>query len=76
MLYNGGEDKMLVKNAENRGQLEFVSLESMVPQDHLLRRSMCSAGGMKAAAEEECLDTEAIFVDGTPSVENILRYIP
>ena len=29
---------MLVKNAENRGQLEFVSLEEMVPQDHLLRK--------------------------------------
>ena len=35
---------MPVKNAENRGQLEFVGLENMVPQDHLLRRSMCSAG--------------------------------
>ena len=29
---------MLVKNAENREQLEFVSLENMVPQDHLLRK--------------------------------------
>ena len=29
---------MLVKNAENRGQLEFVSLENMVPQNHLLRK--------------------------------------
>ena len=29
---------MLVKNAENRGQLEFVSLEEMVPQNHLLRK--------------------------------------
>ena len=29
---------MLVKNAENRGQLEFVSLEEMVPRDHLLRK--------------------------------------
>ena len=29
---------MLVKNAENRGQMEFVSLEEMVPQDHLLRK--------------------------------------
>ena len=76
MLYNGGEDKMLVKNAEKRGQFKFVRLEYMFPQDRLLRRSMCSAGGLKAAAEEGCLDTEAIFVDGTPSVENILRYIP
>ena len=29
---------MLVKNAENRWQLEFVSLENMVPQEHLLRK--------------------------------------
>ena len=29
---------MLVKNVENRGQLEFVSLESLVPQEHLLRK--------------------------------------
>ena len=29
---------MLVKNAENRSQMEFVSLEEMVPQDHLLRK--------------------------------------
>ncbi len=29
---------MLVKNAENREQLEFVSLEEMVPRDHLLRK--------------------------------------
>ena len=29
---------MLIKNAENRGQLEFVSLENMVPQNHLLRK--------------------------------------
>ena len=29
---------MLAKRAENRGQLEFVSLESIVPQEHLLRK--------------------------------------
>ena len=29
---------MLVKNAENREQFEFVSLENMVPQDHLLQK--------------------------------------
>ena len=29
---------MLVKNAKNRKQLEFVSLENIVPQDHLLRK--------------------------------------
>ena len=36
---------MLVKNAEKRGQFKFVRLEYMFPQDRLLRRSMCSAGG-------------------------------
>ena len=29
---------MLVNNAENRGQMEFVSFENMVPQNHLLRK--------------------------------------
>ena len=29
---------MLVKNAENRNLLEFVSLEEIVPQEHLLRK--------------------------------------
>ena len=29
---------MLTKNIENRNQIEFVSLEQMVPQDHLLRQ--------------------------------------
>lgn len=29
---------MLTKNIENRNQVEFVSLEQMVPQDHLLRQ--------------------------------------
>lgn len=29
---------MLVKNAENREQLEFVSLENMVPSEYLLRK--------------------------------------
>ena len=29
---------MMVKNAENRSQMEFVSLEEMVPQNHLLRK--------------------------------------
>ena len=35
MLYNGGEDKMLAKNAEKRGQFKFVRLEYMFPQDSL-----------------------------------------
>ena len=29
---------MLTKNIENRNQVEFVSLEQTVPQDHLLRQ--------------------------------------
>ena len=29
---------MLTKDIENRGQVEFVSLEQMVPADHLLRQ--------------------------------------
>lgn len=29
---------VLTKNIENRNQIEFVSLEQMVPVDHLLRQ--------------------------------------
>ena len=29
---------VLTKDIENRNQVEFVSLEQMVPQDHLLRQ--------------------------------------
>ena len=29
---------VLTKNIENRNQVEFVSLEEMVPADHLLRQ--------------------------------------
>ena len=29
---------VLTKNIENRNQVEFVSLEQMVPADHLLRQ--------------------------------------
>ena len=29
---------VLTKNVENRNQIEFVSLEEMVPADHLLRQ--------------------------------------
>lgn len=32
--------KILVKNAANRNMIEFVSLEEIVPQDHLLRRTL------------------------------------
>ena len=29
---------MMVRDTENRNQMEFVSLEEMVPQNHLLRQ--------------------------------------
>ena len=38
MRYNSEGDKDAGKKAEDRGQLEFVNLENMVPQDHLLRK--------------------------------------
>ena len=30
--------KMLEKNVENRNQVEIISLENLVPQEHLLRK--------------------------------------
>ena len=63
--------KILVKNAENRGQLEFVSLEEMVPQDHLLRKI------------EEAIDFKKIYEfvedlycedNGRPSIDPVVLF--
>lgn len=68
--------EMMIKNAEKRNVIEFVSLEEMLPQDHLLRKIDAATVEyvfrwvLKAAAEEGYLNTEAIFVDGTPIKAN------
>ena len=62
---------MLVKNTENRGQLEFVSLESMVPQDHLLRKIDAAIDFKKIYEFVEDLYCED---NGRPSVDPVVLF--
>lgn len=62
---------MLVKNAENRGQLEFVSLESLVPQDHLLRKIDAAIDFKKIYEFVEDLYCED---NGRPSVDPVVLF--
>ena len=62
---------MLVKNAENRGQLEFVSLENMVPQDHLLRKIDSAIDFKKIYEFVEDLYCED---NGRPSVDPVVLF--
>ena len=63
--------KMLVKNAENRGQLEFVSLENMVAQDHLLRKIDAAIDFKKIYEFVEDLYCED---NGRPSVDPVVLF--
>ena len=72
MRYNGvGVIKMLVKNAENRGQLEFVSLENMVPQEHLLRKIDAAIDFKKIYEFVEELYCED---NGRPSIDPVVLF--
>ena len=62
---------MLVKNAENREQLEFVSLENMVPQDHLLRKIDTAIDFKKIYEFVEDLYCED---NGRPSVDPVVLF--
>ena len=62
---------MLVKNAENRGQLEFVSLENMVPQEHLLRKIDAAIDFKKIYEFVEDLYCED---NGRPSVDPVVLF--
>jgi transposase len=62
---------MLVKNAENRGQLEFVSLETMVPQDHLLRKIEAAIDFKKIYEFVEGLYCED---NGRPSIDPVALF--
>ena len=62
---------MLVKNAENREQLEFVSLENMVPQDHLLRKIDDAIDFKKIYEFVEDLYCED---NGRPSVDPVVLF--
>lgn len=62
---------MLAKNAENRGQLEFVSLETMVPQDHLLRKIEAAIDFKKIYEFVEGLYCED---NGRPSIDPVALF--
>ena len=62
---------MLVKKAEDRGQLEFVNLENMVPQDHLLRKIDAAIDFKKIYEFVEDLYCED---NGRPSVDPVVLF--
>ena len=62
---------MLVKNAENRNLLEFVSLEEIVPQDHLLRKIDRAIDFSKIYGFVEELYCED---NGRPSVDPVVLF--
>lgn len=62
---------MLVKNAENRGQLEFVSLENMVPQNHLLRKIDTAIDFKKIY---EFVEDRYCEDNGRPSVDPVVLF--
>ena len=62
---------MLVKNAGNRGQLEYVSLEEMVPQNHLLRKIDAAIDFKKIYEFVEDLYCEG---NGRPSVDPVVLF--
>ena len=62
---------MLVKKAEDRGQLEFVNLENMVPQDHLLRKINAAIDFKKIYEFVEDLYCED---NGRPSVDPVVLF--
>ena len=62
---------MLVKKAEDRGQLEFVNLENIVPQDHLLRKIDAAIDFKKIYEFVEDLYCED---NGRPSVDPVVLF--
>ena len=62
---------MLVKNAENRGQMDFVSLEDMVPLDHLLRKIDAAIDFRRIYEFVEDLYCED---NGRPSVDPVVLF--
>lgn len=62
---------ILVKNAEDREQLEFVSLESIVPQDHLLRKIDAAIDFKKIYEFVEELYSED---NGRPSIDPVILF--
>lgn len=62
---------MLTKNVENRNQIEFVSLEEMVPADHLLRQIDAAIDFNKIyefVGDSYCKD------NGRPSIDPVVLF--
>ena len=62
---------VLTKNIENRGQVEFVSLEQMVPADHLLRQIDAAIDFHKIyefVGDSYCKD------NGRPSIDPVVLF--
>ena len=62
---------MLTKNIENRNQVEFVSLEQMVPQDHLLRQIDAAIDFNKVYEFVEDLYCKD---NGRPSIDSVVLF--
>ena len=62
---------MMVRDAENRNQMEFVSLEEMVPQNHLLRKIDAAIDFRKIYQFVEKLYCED---NGRPSVDPVVLF--
>ena len=62
---------MLVKNAANRNMVEIVSLEEMVPKEHLLRKIDAAIDFTKIYEFVEGLYSEA---NGRPSVDPVVLF--
>ena len=62
---------VLTKNVENRNQIEFVSLEEMVPADHLLRQIDAAIDFNKIyefVGDSYCKD------NGRPSIDPVVLF--
>ena len=62
---------VLTKNIENRNQVEFVSLEQMVPQDHLLRQIDAAIDFNKVYEFVEDLYCKD---NGRPSIDSVVLF--
>ena len=62
---------MLTKNIENRNQVEFVSLEQMVPQDHLLRQIDAAINFNKVY---EFVEDLCCKDNGRPSIDPVVLF--
>ena len=62
---------MLTKNIENRNQVEFVSLEQTVPQDHLLRQIDAAINFNKVY---EFVEDLCCKDNGRPSIDPVVLF--